>query len=249
MVVNRHSRRPRAGRKASLFVLALVAATGIALLVAGLSGVGEDAMSEMAFERMARDYAGGGEVDWDGLASEAPHSTAWLRVDGTPVDYPVMRATEDDPEFWLTHDPDGNETFAGSLFTDWRSDPDGRAVLVYGHHMGTTGRMFSPIYARFRQSEFDGLTTAEWSTPRGGTTTLRPLCAMSVDKSYQPVQRFDFKDDDDFRSWLNSLLTDSTARSPEAESLVASANRAVTLVTCSSPKSGQRARTLVVFVA
>lgn len=238
-------RRSRVGGLAA----ALVALAGVAILALGLSGVLSDAAAEAHFERMASSYAPGDSVDWEGLATEAPASTAWLRVDGTPIDYPVMRATEDDPEFWLTHDPTGAETYAGSLFTDWRCDQDGRAVVVYGHHMGTTGRMFSPIYGDWEQSAFDGLTGAEWSTPQGGTTRLRPLCAMSVDKSYQPIQRFDFRDDGEFHDWLSGLVADSSARAADADQLVAGATRAVTLVTCSSPTSGQRARTLVVFVA
>lgn len=69
------------------------------------------------------------------LRTVSGNAVAWVSVDETPVDYPILQA-EDNMEY-LSKDPDGNYSMAGSIFLDFRnradfSDPYN---IVYGHHM------------------------------------------------------------------------------------------------------------------
>lgn len=190
-------------------------------------------------------------IDWSALGSRNDDVRAWLRIDGTPIDYPVMQGgTHGHAGNWyLTHDIDGDWSLPGSLFISKDTTMSDRHTLVYGHHMGDTGQMFSTLHKMYRQNAFDGLRDATVLMPDGSTRTYHPLLAMSVDQSYKPIQMYGFQDADTVRQWLrDDILPDATAKADDADSLIDGTERVMTLVTCSSDIGGQRARTLVVFV-
>ena len=95
-------------------------------------------------------------IDWSMLRGRNQDIAAWLRVEGTAIDLPVVNTRKGDPaDFYLSHDFDRNPSFAGCPYLDARGTAEGAHALVYGHHMGFTGQIFSPIFATYRQAEFD----------------------------------------------------------------------------------------------
>ncbi len=68
-------------------------------------------------------------------AIDIPGSVAWLAIDDTTVDYPIMQGATNTE--YLNKDPFGNFSFSGSIFMDFRNSPDfsDPYSLVYGHHM------------------------------------------------------------------------------------------------------------------
>ncbi len=73
-----------------------------------------------------------------------PDVCAWLTVDDTHIDYPVVRG-EDDMEY-INKDIFGEFALSGAIFLDSRNSADfsDRYCLVYGHHMDN-GAMFGDI--------------------------------------------------------------------------------------------------------
>ena len=71
---------------------------------------------------------------------------AWLTVPDTNIDYPVMQG-ENNQEY-LTKDPFGEYSLAGSIFLDSRNTPNfcDQYSLIYGHHM-EAGMMFGALDA------------------------------------------------------------------------------------------------------
>lgn len=69
---------------------------------------------------------------------------AWLTIDDTSIDYPVMQG-EDNNEY-LNKDPYGDYSLSGSIFLDSRNTRDfsDDYSLVYGHHMDR-GMMFGAL--------------------------------------------------------------------------------------------------------
>ena len=69
---------------------------------------------------------------------------AWLAVDGTDIDYPVMQGS--DNTTYLNTDPFGDYSLGGSIFLDSRNSDDfsDSYSLIYGHHM-EFGRMFGSL--------------------------------------------------------------------------------------------------------
>ena len=69
---------------------------------------------------------------------------AWLHVDDTSIDYPVMQGKTNTE--YLNKDPYGDYSLSGSIFLDTRNKPDfsDSYSLTYGHHMAG-GLMFGAL--------------------------------------------------------------------------------------------------------
>lgn len=92
-----------------------------------------------------------------------PDSVAWLSIEDTGIDYPVMQGINN--EEYLNKDPFGNFSLSGSIFLDSRNAPDfsDGYSLIYGHHMDH-GAMFGALDAFLEEEYFDA--------HRSGTLTL-----------------------------------------------------------------------------
>ena len=201
---------------------------GIAFTLIGTHGLSEQSTAVTAYERLAceatvtdGDEAQAGDIDWGALLAVNPDVVAWCHVEGTSISLPVCQASDEDSEFWLSHDLWGNESPAGTLYIDHRANAQSQHILCYGHHLTGTGGMFSELYRCHEQDEFDRVLTGDllWSTPDGKVIRLHPLCASIVDKSDAHVQRLGFSNEPDFRQWLEATAARSTARSDRATDL------------------------------
>ena len=85
------------------------------------------------------------ERNYQPLLAENNHLAAWLVIEGTEVDYPVLY-TPDDPEFYLHKAFDGSYARSGSLFVGAGCVPDGSNIIIYGHNM-KDGSMFGNLDA------------------------------------------------------------------------------------------------------
>lgn len=79
---------------------------------------------------------------------------AWLTVDDTMIDYPVMQGETN--EEYLNKDPYGNYSMSGSIFLDSRNTADFTDAysLIYGHHM-EGDYMFEPLHHFLEQDYLD----------------------------------------------------------------------------------------------
>lgn len=248
--------RPRSKGRRALNVA--IAAVVVAAILAVLAVYGTSALEGQAMRDLAQGSGPGttagqeAGIDWEALRAENPAVAAWLTVEGTPIDYPVLQATEDDPSFWLSRNFWGERSLAGSAVIDPATDAYGPHTLVYGHHVDDW-RAFSPLWRAWTPEVFSSLGTVTWSVPEG-PETFRPLFAFRCDKADPEVQRFDFSGGADgsgcdvasLRSWLSSLGTRAEASAEGWQETAGSTSRVLTLVTCSSPWAGQRGRTVVV---
>lgn len=74
------------------------------------------------------------ERDYQPLVQENSHLAAWLMIENTKVNYPVMY-TPDAPEYYLRKAFDGSYALSGSLFIGADCIPDGSNIIIYGHNM------------------------------------------------------------------------------------------------------------------
>lgn len=84
----------------------------------------------------------------------AKDAVAWLVVDDTDIDYPVMQGSTNLE--YLNKDPFGNYSLSGSIFLDSRNKADfsDPYSLIYGHHM-SGGYMFGALDYFEDRSYFD----------------------------------------------------------------------------------------------
>ena len=85
---------------------------------------------------------------------------AWLTVDDTMIDYPVMQGETN--EEYLNKDPYGNYSMSGSIFLDSRNTADFTDAysLIYGHHM-EGDYMFGQLHHFLEQDYMDTHTSGE----------------------------------------------------------------------------------------
>lgn len=81
---------------------------------------------------------------FDELLAVNPDVRAWLTVDNTKIDYPILQGQTNLD--YINTDVYGNFALAGSIFLDCRNDAEmnDRYCLLYGHHM-EGGRMFGDL--------------------------------------------------------------------------------------------------------
>lgn len=82
-----------------------------------------------------------------GVSEDAPITedmVAWITIDGTNIDYPVMQAS--DNMKYLNMNPYGEYSLSGSIFLDSRNSADftDDYSILYGHHM-EYGVMFGAL--------------------------------------------------------------------------------------------------------
>ena len=68
----------------------------------------------------------------------------WLKIKDMVIDYPVVKSSDDDPEFYLHRDYDKNYSFSGTPFIGAGADENSDAFVVYAHNMNN-GTMFGTL--------------------------------------------------------------------------------------------------------
>ena len=96
-------------------------------------------------------------VNWN-MNDLSEDAIAWLTIDDTSIDYPVMQG-KDNSEY-LNKDPYGEYSLAGSIFLDYRNAKDfsDDYSLIYGHHMEHK-YMFGALDAFTDKKYFNNHTT------------------------------------------------------------------------------------------
>jgi sortase B len=84
-----------------------------------------------------------------------PDTVGWIRLSNTVIDYPVLRARDND--YYINRDFDRREDPAGWIFMDFRCGVESEYftdnVLMYGHNMAD-GSMFSDLKNYQRDEAF-----------------------------------------------------------------------------------------------
>ena len=78
------------------------------------------------------------------LAQTNSDFVGWLSIQDTEIDYPVMKSSESDPEFYLHRDFEKNYSYSGTLFIGEGCNADSDAFVIYGHNMNS-GTMFGSL--------------------------------------------------------------------------------------------------------
>ena len=131
----------------------------IVLFLLGSYGLYDSYMVyQQATDNSILKYKPGYETDDETDKKITGSMVAWLTIDNTNVDYPVMQGKDNNE--YLNKDPFGDYSLAGSIFLDSRNNPefDDYYSLVYGHHM-EQGMMFGAIDEYLNEDYFNSHRT------------------------------------------------------------------------------------------
>lgn len=173
---------------------------------------------------------------------------AWVTLDGTAIDYPVVQGTTN--RTYLNMDVYGDFALAGSIFLDSRNQGDFSAPynLLYGHHMSGS-RMFGDLDLYKDQTFFDENSTGTLITPEG-TYELEIFACLVVGAGEDRIFDVDLWQDD-IQELLDFVRTDSLfVREDWLSKLEAMDNpRILACSTCSSEFTDARTIILAAMIS
>ena len=84
------------------------------------------------------------KIDFKALKEKNTECVAWLKVNNTNIEYPVVKG--DNNSFYLDHSFDGSVNYAGWPFADYKNNFNGtdKNIVVYGHNR-RDGEMFGTL--------------------------------------------------------------------------------------------------------
>ena len=83
-------------------------------------------------------------IDFNALKKVNSDTVAFLKVNGTQIEYPIVKTTNN--EYYLNHSFDKKYNAAGWIFADYNNKFDGsdKNIVIYGHNR-KNGTMFSTL--------------------------------------------------------------------------------------------------------
>ncbi|MCI2049394.1 MAG: class B sortase [Lachnospiraceae bacterium] len=121
-----------------------------------------------------------------------PDTRAWLVIDDTHIDYPVVQGSTN--EKYLNRDIYGSFSLSGTIFLDFRNTADFSDFynIVYGHHM-SGGAMFGDI-ENFRDENFFQTHTSGTLYLPGQTFRIRLFACLKSDGYDEQLFSTDYTD-------------------------------------------------------
>lgn len=166
-------------------------------------------------------------VDFDALHEVNPNIVAWIYIEGTKVNYPVVQGT--DNQYYVKHMIDGKTNKAGSIFMDYRNNADflDKHTILYGHNM-KNDTMFADITNYRDQEYYDAHPRGLIMTPDGNF--YFEIIAAHVANVSSSAWKLDFDSDADALQWARKAMDKSgfvSSYSPTESDVY------ITLSTCS----------------
>ncbi len=75
------------------------------------------------------------EVDFKELKNKNSDTVAWLKVENTNIEFPIVKAN--DNSYYLSHNFNKEDNSAGWIFADYKNkfDTTDKNIVIYGHNM------------------------------------------------------------------------------------------------------------------
>ena len=106
---------------------------------------------------------------YESLAEDNPDFRCWLTIDDTDIDYPVMKSSEDEPEFYKNRDFYGKASHSGSLFIGGGCNEDSDIFIIFGNNTANES-MFGSLYKYSDYKYAESHNEIKLSTPAGNRT-------------------------------------------------------------------------------
>ena len=171
------------------------------------------------------------------LRELSENAVAWLTVDDTRIDYPVMQG-ENNTEY-LNKAPNGEFSLSGSIFLDSRNDKtfSDPYSLIYGHHM-EYGAMFGSLDEYKDKAFFDSHRTGLLTVVNGTEYQITFFAACKAQATEKVI--FD-PPQSDKKSLLDYLSKNAMNDEPQE---IDTGAKLIALSTCQSAESNER---MIVF--
>lgn len=149
-------------------------------------------------------------VDFNDLLNQNPDTVAWLYINNTTVDYPIVQSG--DNSFYLDHSFDQSYNPVGWLFADFRSNFKDleKNTVIYGH-----GRLDNVMFGSLHKVlDYDWYSNPEnqiikMSTP--DKNMMWQIVSIYTIPSESYYLTHTFENDESYRRFLDTILSRSIA--------------------------------------
>lgn len=172
---------------------------------------------------------------WNALTRKYKNIRAWLKQDGTVINYPVAQAK--DNQYYLYRLLNGKWNVKGTLFIDYRNTHPFHDFLtvIYGHRMKDHS-MFWHIADYRKASYYEKHPEMTLYTP-DGDYTLKIFAAATIPAD-SPKYKFDFRTRSEKQAYLDWIRKKSSLHTSIS---VSASDRIVMLSTCTYEYKNARA--------
>lgn len=169
--------------------------------------------------------------DFDGLQKENPDIVAWLYIPGTPVDYPVCRGQDEDDNYYLKHNAQGEYSSLGAVFQPAGTRDTDAHIIFFGHNM-RSGKMFGTLKKYKEQQYLNKHPHLYVYTPDRNykASIFGSFKCHNADEIYQFGYEYCTAE---YREWLEHIYARSTVNHP-SDITVTDSDQVITLSTCVS---------------
>lgn len=181
----------------------------------------------IVYEENTKEKTGNYSIDFEKLKEINEDTVAWIKVNGTDIEYPVVKTNNN--EYYLFHSLDKTNSNAGWVFMDYRNKLDGtdQNIIIYGHNR-KDGSIFGSLKNVLKKTWYnkeDNLEVELW-TENGK-------------EIYQVFSVYEIEDEDYYISTTfvnyNDFLNNIKSRSIKDFGVnLSEENSIITLSTCSN---------------
>lgn len=159
------------------------------------------------------------------LKSKNPDFKFWLKVDNTNIDYPVVQSK--DNTYYLNKDFYDQDSNSGSIFMDYRDNPNSQNIILYGHNMRNK-TMFNNLL-EFKDQDFFNQNNKIRVIKDGKEYIYEVFSAYTIDEGYDYLIP-NFSNSESFKQYIKDIKEKSLFKS----NLDVNTNdKIITLSTCS----------------
>lgn len=147
-------------------------------------------------------------IDFNSLKGKNSDTIAWIKVNGTDIEYPVVKASNND--YYLNHSFDKSYNTSGWVFMDYKNKCDNtdKNMVIYGHNR-RDGGMFGTL---------KNILTDEWQNNQDNF--IIPFITENEKSEYQVFSIYriekedyyittNFRTDDEFNDLINEIKSRS----------------------------------------
>ena len=173
------------------------------------------------------------DINFEELKKSNADTVAWIVVEGTNINYPVVQTSDND--YYLSHSFDKSYSTGGWTFMDYRNDRQlsDKNTIFYGHNLlnktsfGSLSKVFSS-----KKSDVKILVL----TPEGKTYTYQVFSGYIIEPEVYYLQT-NFYTDSEYQTFIDTLVNRNTIT---AKAPVSVNDKIITLSTCTDDNKGRR---------
>ena len=170
------------------------------------------------------------KIDFNKLKEQNSDTVAWIKVNNTNIEYPVVKAQNND--FYLKHSFDKSNNSAGWIFADYRNKFDGidKNIIIYGHNMKDNS-MFGSLKNILNSDWYDNEENTNITLYTENEKCIYKVFSIYKIESEDYYIKTEFSDDNNFEQFVNTIKKRSIK---EFNTDVSKDDNILTLSTCAN---------------